>query len=219
MKYYCFVQARYSSKRLKGKVLKKFGNYTLLEILLKRLKKSRQINKIIVLTSTSQYDKKIVNLCKKKKIEYFTGSMNNVFLRFKIATKKYKPNKIIRISADSPLMDWRLVDKMINFSKRIVSFDIISNVKKRTFPKGQSIEIINPYIFELSDKVLSNEQKEHVTKYFYEKKKYSIINFKLKKNFNSFNLCVDNYDDFLTISKLIKEKGIFDKWKNYVKEL
>ena len=37
MKYYCFVQARYSSKRLKGKVLKKFGRHTLLEILLKRL--------------------------------------------------------------------------------------------------------------------------------------------------------------------------------------
>ena len=61
--------------------------------------------------------------------------MNNVFLRFKNATKKYKPNKIIRISADSPLMDWRLVDRMINFSKRIVSFDIISNVKKN-FSKG-----------------------------------------------------------------------------------
>lgn len=219
MKYYCFVQARYSSKRLKGKVLKKFGRHTLLEILLKRLKNSKQIDKIIVLTSTSQYDKKIVNLCKKKNIEYFTGSMNNVFLRFKNATKKYKPNKIIRISADSPLMDWRLVDKMINFSKRIVSFDIISNVKKRTFPKGQSIEILNPHIFELPAKILSNEQKEHVTKYFYEKKKYSVINFKLKKNFNSFNLCVDNYEDFLTISKLIKKKGIFDKWKNYVKEL
>tara|TARA_Y100001958_G_scaffold159574_1_gene161772 strand:- start:1206 stop:1865 length:660 start_codon:yes stop_codon:yes gene_type:complete len=219
MKYYCFVQARYSSKRLKGKVLKKFGKHTLLEILLKRLKKSKQINKIIVLTSTSRHDKKIVNLCKKKNIEYFTGSMNNVFLRFKIATKKYKPNKIIRISADSPLMDWRLVDRMIKLSKRIVSFDIISNVKKRTFPKGQSIEIINPHIFELSAKILSNEEKEHVTKYFYEKKKYSIINFKSKKNFNSFNLCVDNYDDFLTISKLIKKKGIFDKWKNYVKEL
>lgn len=219
MKYYCFVQARYSSKRLKGKVLKKFGRHTLLEILLKRLKNSKQIDKIIVLTSTSQYDKKIVNLCKKKNIEYFTGSMNNVFLRFKNATKKYKPNKIIRISADSPLMDWRLVDRMINFSKRIVSFDIISNVKKRTFPKGQSIEILNPHIFELPAKILSNEQKEHVTKYFYEKKKYSVINFKLKKNFNSFNLCVDNYEDFLTISKLIKKKGIFDKWKNYVKEL
>ena len=92
MKYYCFVQARYSSKRLKGKVLKKFGRHTLLEILLKRLKKSKQIDKIIVLTSTSQYDKKIVNLCKKKNIEYFTGSMNNVFLRFKNATKKYEAN-------------------------------------------------------------------------------------------------------------------------------
>ena len=115
MKFYCFIQARYSSKRLRGKVLKKIGRLTLLEILIRRLKKSKKISKIVVLTSSTNSDQKIVSFCKKKKIHFFCGSLNNVFLRFKSAIKKYKPEKVIRISADSPLMDWRLIDKMILF--------------------------------------------------------------------------------------------------------
>ena len=47
MNHYCFVQARYSSQRLRGKVLKKFGRFTLLEVLLKRLRKSKKITKIL----------------------------------------------------------------------------------------------------------------------------------------------------------------------------
>ena len=67
MSYYCFVQARYSSSRLRGKVLNKFGELTLIEIIIERLKKSKKLDKIIVLTSNSIHDKKIVHLCKKKK--------------------------------------------------------------------------------------------------------------------------------------------------------
>jgi spore coat polysaccharide biosynthesis protein SpsF len=219
MSYYCFVQARYSSKRLRGKVLKKLGKFTLLEILLKRLKKSKKINKIIVLTSNSKEDKKIINLCKKNKIDYFSGSLSNVFLRFKLAIKKYNPKKVIRICADSPLIDWRLIDKMINLSKKFSSYDIISNVKVRTFPKGQSIEILKPEIFSVSNNLLTTDQKEHVTKFFYDKKRYKIHNYKSKKNYNNCSLCIDNYDDYLLVSKLIKKKGIFANWKAYVKEL
>ena len=217
MNHYCFVQARYSSKRLRGKVLKKFGRFTLLEILLKRLKKSKKISKIIVLTSTSKNDKKIINICKKNKIDHFSGSLRNVFYRFKIAIKKYKPYRVIRISADSPLIDWRLIDKMINLSKKNNSYDIISNVKNRTFPKGQSVEILKPEIFNIENNLLTNDQKEHVTKFFYEKK-YKILNYKLKIKYNKYNLCVDNYKDYLSISKLIKKKGMYATWMNYVKE-
>ena len=71
MSYYCFIQARYSSKRLPGKVLKKISNLTLLEILLKRLNKSKQISKIIILTSHKKDDRRIVSLCKKKKLIFF----------------------------------------------------------------------------------------------------------------------------------------------------
>lgn len=217
MSHYCFVQARYSSKRLRGKVLKKFGKLTLLEIIIKRLKKSKQITKIIVLTSNTKNDKKIVNLCKKKNINYFCGSLNNVFLRFKDAIKKHRPEKIIRISADSPLVDWRLIDKMVNLSKKNNSYDIISNIKTRTFPKGQSIEILKSEIFDLRSNLLTDDQKEHVTKFFYHDKKYSVLNYRSKKKYNKFNLCIDKIDDYLFISKLIKKKGIFGTWKSYVK--
>lgn len=219
MNYYCFIQARYSSKRLRGKVLKKFGKISLLEILLKRLKKSKKISKIIVLTSNSNQDKKIISLCKKNKIDYFSGPLHNVFLRFQIAINKYKPENIIRISADSPLIDWKLVDKMITISKNFSSYDVISNVKNRTFPKGQSVEILKSEIFNISSNLLTKDQKEHVTKFFYEKRKYKIYSHESKKKFNEWNLSVDEYDDYLNISRLIKKKGIFANWRSYVKEL
>ena len=97
--YHCFIQARYSSKRLRGKVLKKFGKLTLLEILVKRLSQSNQLKKIVILTSKSKDDKKIINFCKKKNINYFAGPLKNVFFRFKLAIKKYKPNCIINTAA------------------------------------------------------------------------------------------------------------------------
>lgn len=219
MSYYCFVQARYSSRRLRGKVLKKINRLAVIEILIKRLAKSKKIFKVIILTSNSIYDQNIKRFCKNKNIEYFSGPLNNVFLRFKNAIKFYKPHRVIRISADSPLLDWRLLDQMINSSKKLTNYDIISNVKKRTFPKGQSIEIFKPKIFDISHKILSKNQKEHVTKFFYEKKKYKIYNFHLKKDYSKFNLCVDNRRDLKNISKLINNRGIFDSWKNYVKEL
>lgn len=219
MSYYCFVQARYSSSRLRGKVLNKFGELTLIEIIVERLKKSKELDKIVILTSNSIHDKKIVNLCKKKNIDYFCGTLNNVFLRFKTAIKKYCPRRIVRISADSPLIDWRLVDKMIVLSKKHSDHDIITNIEKRTFPKGQSVEILKPEVFDISSNLLTNQQKEHVTKFFYEKKNYKIFNHKSKKKFDKYNLCVDRYSDYLFISKLIKKKGIFATWKSYVREI
>ena len=219
MKYYCFVQARYSSKRLRGKVLKKFGKLTLLEILIKRLRKSKKIDQIIVLTSKSNEDKKIINLCKKKGFRYFSGSLQNVFSRFKKAIKKFRPKKIIRICADSPLIDWRIIDKMINISNNNNFYDVISNVKIRTFPKGQSVEILNPKIFDLKNSSLSKDQKEHVTKYFYLNKKYKIKNIRNKIKFNKLNLSIDDNNDYIKISRLIKKLGIYKPWSKYVKEL
>lgn len=219
MSYYCFVQARYSSKRLRGKVLKKFGNLTLIEILIERLKKCKKIDKIVILTSNSKDDKKIVKLCIRKNFSYFCGPLKNVFLRFKKATIKFNPKRIIRISADSPLIDWRLVDKMISLSKKHKTYDIISNVKTRTFPKGQSIEILKPKIFMKSSKKLTDSQKEHVTKFFYDSKKYKIYNHRLKKRFDMYNLSIDKLEDYLLVSRLIKKCGILDKWRNYVSYL
>ncbi len=58
------VQARMNSSRLKGKVLKKIGPLTCIELLLKRLSKSKLINKIIVATSTNPQDTYFISYLK-----------------------------------------------------------------------------------------------------------------------------------------------------------
>ena len=65
------IQARYSSTRFPGKILKKIGKVSILEILIKRLKKSKNIQDIIVACTSNPKDKEIINFCKKLNIKYF----------------------------------------------------------------------------------------------------------------------------------------------------
>ena len=89
-KVLAIIQARYNSKRFLGKVLKKINNQTVLEILIKRLSKSKRISKIIVACSNNLHDKGIIDICKKFKVNYFIGSESDVLDRFYKAEKKYK---------------------------------------------------------------------------------------------------------------------------------
>jgi len=52
---------------------------------------------------------------------------------------------------------------------------------------------------------ISNLDKEHVTPFFHDKKKYKIYNFKSKKNYSRLRLTVDTKEDFYLIESLLKE--------------
>ncbi|MDC0350205.1 hypothetical protein OAM73_00005, partial [Candidatus Pelagibacter sp.] len=142
---YIFVQARYNSSRLRGKVLKKINKKPLLQFLIDRLKKIKE-SKIVVLTSTIKSDNKIVKLCKKNSIEFFRGSHLNVYQRYCDALNYYKPSFFVRICGDSPLQNKTIIIKMINLYKKN-NFNIISNVFPRSFPVGMSVEVIKSQFF------------------------------------------------------------------------
>ncbi|WP_440923673.1 cytidylyltransferase domain-containing protein, partial [Candidatus Pelagibacter sp.] len=169
--FYIFVQARMSSKRLPGKVLLKLGNKTVLGHIVDRIKKIKNKKKIIILTSNNKSDDKIIKFCKKKKINFFRGDLNNVYKRYIQAIRKFNNEMFVRINGDSPLIKPSIVDKAKNIYKKN-KFDIITNCMIRTFPKGQSVEIINSKIFLESYKFLrKKEHKEHIFLYFYKNKK------------------------------------------------
>ena len=141
----CIVQARYSSKRLPGKVLKKILGITVLKRVVNQIQKSRKISKIIIATSKHKTDKKIINFCNKNIINYMSGPLNNVFKRFYSIIIHERCKAFVRISADSPLLDPSLIDRAVTvFNKS--RYDIVTNVFPRTFPKGFSIEVINSRI-------------------------------------------------------------------------
>ena len=170
MKYLIIIQSRFTSKRLPGKALKKVKKKEMLLHLIKRLKQKKIFhNKIIVATSNSISDDKIIKFCEKNNIKYFRGPLHNVFKRYLLIIKKFNLDYIIRINGDSPLIDYRIIVRAIKKFKEYKSknVDMITNTLTRSFPKGQSVEVINSKtIININDYI--KKIIKHVTKYIYD---------------------------------------------------
>ncbi len=208
----CLVQARVTSKRLPGKMIKKINGNSILEILIDRLRLSKKISEIIILTSKNNSDNSIVQICKLKKIKFYRGPLNNVAKRFYEIVKKKNAKSFIRICGDSPLIDHNLIDKAIS-KFNLKKHDLLTNIFPRTYPKGQSIEIINSKTYKDYFSLFKKKNhKEHVTTYFYDNfKKFKIHKLKNNINQSNINLSIDTIEDFDKMKKLIfysKSKAI-----------
>ena len=217
------LQARMSSKRLPGKVIKKINNVPMLLRVYDRLRISKKISHIIVATSISKNDQKVVSLCKRNKISYYCGNLQNVSERYKNLLNKIKKyNSFIRISGDSPLIDGKLIDKFISIYRKKKP-DILTNVLRRSFPSGQSIEIIKTSLFlKYQKKFKKLSEKEHVTKFFYKNyKSFKILNIKNKENFSDINMSVDTISDLKKVRLIYKEfidkKFFYYSWPRLLK--
>ena len=210
------IQARYNSTRFPGKVVKKINNKSILEILIRRLSKSKYISKIIVACTKSPNDKAIIEICKKLSIDYFTGSENDVLDRFYNSAKKYKGINIARVTSDCPLIDPEIVDQVINnfFAKDV---DYASNINPATFPDGLDVEVFKFSVlkeaFKKSKKLL---EREHVTPFIKNNikfRKFNLLNF---KDHSSIRLTLDEKEDFTVIEKIIKNfnKNIYFNLKD-----
>ena len=123
-------------------------------------------------------------------------------------SKKYNSKYFIRINGDSPLIDFKIINRAIKIhQKRKADYDIVTNVFPRTFPKGQSVEIIRSSILQKNMKKFSLFDKEHVTTYFYKNHSdFKIKNFKSKKGLKEADQVVDYPRDLKLISKMFKNK-------------
>jgi glutamate-1-semialdehyde 2,1-aminomutase len=198
------IQARYNSTRFPGKVVKKINNKSILEILIKRLSKSKYISKIIVACSESRNDKVIIEICKKLSIDYFIGSENDVLDRFYNSAKKYKGINVARITSDCPLIDPEIVDKVINnfFLKRV---DYASNINPPTFPDGLDVEVFKfSALKEAYIKASHPNEREHVTPFIINNIKFKKFNLKNSIDYSSLRLTLDEKQDFILIEKIIK---------------
>jgi glutamate-1-semialdehyde aminotransferase/spore coat polysaccharide biosynthesis protein SpsF (cytidylyltransferase family) len=198
------IQARYNSTRFPGKVVKKINNKTILEILIKRLSKSKYISKIVVACSINQKDKAILNICKKLGVNYFIGSENDVLDRFYKTAKKYNGKNILRVTADCPLLDCKLIDDVISnfFLKKV---DYASNIHPPTFPDGLDVEVFKfSALKEAYIKTIQSSEREHVTPFILNNKKFKKFNFENDKDYSFLRLTLDEKEDFILIEKIIK---------------
>ena len=128
-----------------------------------------------------------------------------------MSSKKFKPKNIIRITADCPLIDYEIIDAMIEKHEKSKS-DFTSNNNPPTFPDGLDVEIFK--IETLKNCYLKSKSiydKEHVTPWMKRNKKIKTINYRSKEDFSKLRITLDYYEDYLVIKKIIEsfKKNIF----------
>tara|TARA_B100000787_G_scaffold169899_1_gene162783 strand:+ start:1836 stop:2495 length:660 start_codon:yes stop_codon:yes gene_type:complete len=211
-KLLAIIQARCNSKRFPNKVLKDVYGNPLIFHVITRVLKSKKIKKIIVATSKNKSDDKLVDYLKKIKIKYYRGSLKNVAERFLKAAESQKDDFFLRVNGDSPLIDPLLIDQAVKIFQKNKKYDLITNVFPRTFPKGQSVEIIKTSILKKNLSIMNIFEQEHITQFFYKNfKLFSIKNFKNVNKIKSIKLAIDTKQDLLNILKKFKKK----QFENY----
>ena len=209
------IQARSNSKRFKNKVLHSIYGKPLIQHVIDRVNKSRFVSKLLVATSINSKDDKLVNYLKKSKIKTYRGDLKNVAARMLSAANLNKANFFVRISGDSPLIDYKLIDRIIKIHKKNgKKFDIVTNVFPRSFPKGQSVELVKTKILQENLHVFTKLDLEHVTKYFYKNyKKFKIKNIKNLSKKISLKQSIDTKKDLKNMLYNLDKKNKFEKFK------
>tara|TARA_B100000787_G_C16177305_1_gene289768 strand:+ start:156 stop:824 length:669 start_codon:yes stop_codon:yes gene_type:complete len=219
MKIIAIVQARITSKRLPNKVLINYNHKTVIEHIYYRLKKSRYLSDIVFAIPSNKKNLILKNFLKTKNIKFFIGPENNVLKRFYKVSLEFNPNIIIRITADCPLIDYKLMDKMIFKFLKYKKFDFLSNTITRTFPVGLDVEIFSKNIlFKTFKEATSKYDKEHVTPYM--KRNFEYIEYKNKQDYSHKRWTLDTLADHKKINKIFnffKNKKKIYLWKEIIK--
>lgn len=139
---YALVNVRLGSTRLPGKVLKKIGDVTSLELLVSRIRMSKRIDDVIVNTSTNPIDDEIIDLCLAKGLLHSRGAEDDVLGRMIGACHQFKIDRFVEIFGDCPLIDYRIIDYAVDTFED-EQWDFVGNDLKTTYPPGFEVEVIN----------------------------------------------------------------------------
>lgn len=201
----CIIQARLGSTRLPQKVMLNLDEKnSALSYVINQLKSCKRIDKIIVATTDLKEDDLIEEFVKNLGIACFRGNEKDVLDRYYSCAKEFGCDKIVRITADCPLIDPEIVDKIIE-SFDSDKEDYISNTLKNTFPKGLDTEV---FTFEALKRAWTEAElpsdREHVTYFIRNNPSFKIKNFKNDNNLSEFRWTLDRKEDLEFIREILK---------------
>ncbi len=207
MKIVVIDQARMTSTRLPGKVMKEVIEKPLLEYQIERLRKLTEANQLVIATTTNDTDIPIVELCNRMGVEYYKGSEEDVLSRYYEAATKFEADIVVRVTSDCPLIDPAIVDRVIKYYKDEGNYDYVSNTLIRTYPRGMDTEVFS---FKVLEEVYLNAQeiseREHVTPFIYKNPgHYKLGNVRNNEDKSEHRWTVDTTEDFELISMIIEQ--------------
>ena len=177
MRVVIIVQARMTSTRLPGKVLKTVLGKPLLEYQIERLRRVKLADEIVIATTTNNADQPIIDLCDRLSIPYYRGSEDDVLARYHSAAIFHQADTVVRVTSDCPVIDPQVIDRVIyTYIDEHPKYDYVSNCLERTYPRGMDTEIFSFNALEQAfQQAITQPDREHVTPFIYQQIQYQLL--------------------------------------------
>lgn len=216
MKTVLIVQARMTSTRLPGKVLKPVLGKPLLSYQIERLRRVKLADELVIATTTNETDQPLIDLCASLNVPYYRGSEEDVLARYYGAALDIKADTVVRITSDCPVIDPEVIDKIIHYyNAHRPLYDYVSNTLDRSYPRGMDTEVFSANVLEeIYIEATAPSDREHVTPFIYKNpERYKLANVLHKSDESRHRWTVDTMEDYELIKKIIE--ALYHQNPNY----
>lgn len=154
-----------ASTRLPGKVMADLCGRPALEQMLGRVRGARLLDAVIVATTTNATDDPVAALCERLETPLFRGDETDVLGRYAAAAAADGADCVVRLTADCPMHDPAVIDGAVAMYAA-GAWDYVSNVNRRTYPKGLDVEVMSARaLTQAAQEARHPFLREHVTPY------------------------------------------------------
>jgi len=209
-KTFALLQARVRSSRLPGKVLASLQGTSIIEIVVERLKRSEELDGIILLTSNEPENDALAYIVSQHNIPCYRGSENDVLDRYYQGALCYDVSHIVRITGDCPLIDPEIVDSVIRLYHQSDA-DLVSNQLSESFPDGLDVCVFSFNALEAAWKNAQlTSEREHVVPWIIKNSQinggslFKARDYPCTKNLSDQRWTIDEASDYIFLKELTK---------------
>jgi spore coat polysaccharide biosynthesis protein SpsF len=183
-------------------------DYSLLELVICRITRSKRVHKVILATSNNPLDDALIPIAEKYHISVFRGSEDDVLGRFFYAFSQYPSDAIVRACADNPLLDPERIDELVDFFWNEQPCDYASNLGPMSgYPDGVGVEIVSKNtLIRIFNEASDPSDREHVVTYIKENPSFisKIMQSPVDYSRPQYRLDIDYEEDFQCMKNMIE---------------
>lgn len=161
------IQARLSSTRLPGKVLRPLGGKSVLSWVIRAAAATHNVDTVILATSTSPDDDAVAEEAARCGAEVVRGPLDDVLARYLLAVDDHPCDAVVRLTADCPLHDPALIAQVVGLWRADPTLDYVSNLLPRRYPRGLDTELVRTAVLTEQGRTATGPHREHVTSNIY----------------------------------------------------
>jgi spore coat polysaccharide biosynthesis protein SpsF len=157
------IQARHSSTRLPGKVLRPLAGRSVLSWVVRAATHAANIDTVIVATSVAPDDDPLAEEAARCGAAVVRGPLEDVLDRYELAAASHPCDALVRLTADCPLHDPVLIQQVVGVWLADPDLQYVSNVLVRTLPRGFDVELVRRDVLAEQHASATGAHREHVT--------------------------------------------------------